>query len=319
MKTKRSFILSIFLLGCLLLTGCDKKAESPLLSCNQINNAYQFKQIFMSDIRKGWALTPENEVLFTDSGTDDFVSVRKIEDINIKANSSANACFVNDHTAYLSYFSADEKQIVIDCTHDGGKNWVQSFISCEDYDNICDAGSVYLSFYDDENGYLLYCSTPAAGMMTKLLFRTDDAGKSFSLAADLTDEMTGYPQGISFRNDANGYIAVSYHGQDNYLYRTGDGGSIWTSEKLHSESDEFSYIDGYAPVFYGEDMEKGMLILKAVAEENTEYKLFTTADRGDTWNDEGKLSCDSVTGYSVTNNGQLYLIDNSGNLFELLQ
>lgn len=306
MKNKSLGFLVVILLGC-LLSGCYS-------NCAEIISPWEFKQVWIEE-NFGWALTTDNEVLYTKNGVEEFVPVKKIENICIWTDGFVNACFVDKETAYITYFSADGESIIVEHTENKGNSWAQTYIHYKNYAEICDAGYAYLSFADRENGFLLYCSTPAAGKMTKLLFHLDNTEEKISFAVDLTDELTGYPQGICFYDEDNGYIAVTYHGENNYLYKTEDGGLTWKGEHLPIEED-YNYIDGYAPFFYGDDG-AGMLVLKAVGK-NVSNILLTTTDYGKNWKEEEILPLDSVNGYSGNENGELFLIDNSGKLYQYM-
>lgn len=310
------FVIVMVLTGC--ITGCAASTDKTSYTYKQIDSQYQFKQIHMCDVYKGWAITTENEILFTDNGIENFVSIKKFGEINSATEGFLNAAFLDEQTAYVTYFSPDTIHLIVEYTDDAGKNWSQTLVQYDKFADICDAGSAYISFADKENGYLLYCSTPAAGMMTKLLFSTTDGGKNYSFVSDLTNEITGYPQGISFNSRDNGYITVSYRGlENNYLYTTMDGGGTWNSEKVILQDEKVNYIDGSnPPVFYGENKQKGILVLKLVGE-NEEYGLFSTADSGNHWTQEEKLSLESIVGYSAIGENQLFFIDSTGRLIYL--
>ena len=306
------------LLSLLLMVSCGPGsaaggADTASGTYRVFETGYQLKQIAVYE-GKRWALTADNEVLAAENGKEDFRCVRKIEGIFSGTDGFVNACFVDAQTAYAAYFSEDGKRVVVERTSDGGESWKQTPLVYGDYGEVCDAGSVYLSFFDDENGYLLYCSTPGMGMMTKLLFRTEDAGESFSFVGDLTDELAGYPQGISFRDGENGYIGVSCHGEDSYLYRTENAGVEWISEKLPAQDKSISYIDGYAPVFYGKNGE-GMIVLKTVGE-SASYRLYLTGDYGETWDEKEELPMESVQSYAADGQGGFLFVDGMGELYD---
>lgn len=207
--------------------------------------------------------------------------------------------------------------MVVEYTNDGGGVWKQINIKYGDYAEICDAGSSFISFTDNKEGYLLYCSTPGMGQMTKLLFHIDGIGKTFTFEGDLTDEILGYPQGISFVNKEIGYIAVDYHGNSEYMYKTEDGGKTWESVEIYTKSDNVNYIESYTPVFATKDRQKGMLVLKEVAIEDITYKVFMTNDQGNKWIESGKIPSDSLLQYSVVSDRQIYIIDTMGRLYEI--
>lgn len=295
--------------------GCSSAETENACSLSPTDCNYQFKQIYMCDAQNGWAVTTENELLATKDGIGEFSSVKRIGETDPGTDGFLNASFVDGQTAYLAYFSSGSPSLTVEYTLDGGASWQQTLLNYETFGETCDAGSAYLSFQDVDNGYLLYCSTPGAGIMTKILLQTTDGGKSFSPVKELTNEIAGYPQGISFGKD-KGYIAVSYHGEDSYLYKTSDGGANWEEIKLLPATEDGGYTEAYAPVFNGADGQKGLLVLKTV-DENPVYRLFTTPDGGENWVLNGEVSCDSVKGYAYVNDNSLLFIDDAGKLYEL--
>ena len=68
MKNKSLGFLVVILLGC-LLSGCYN-------NCSEIISPWQFKQVCIEE-NFGWALTTDNEVLYTENGVEEFVPVKK--------------------------------------------------------------------------------------------------------------------------------------------------------------------------------------------------------------------------------------------------
>lgn len=285
-----------------------------------VASEYCFKQIQMFDENTGWALTEDNEILFTESGIKDFAVKKEFADMEKSTDGFINADFPDVQTAYVTCFSQDTTYIVVEYTKNKGKDWNRTMIDYSKFSDKCDAGSAYISFADEKNGYLLCCSTPGAGLMTKLLFRTTDGGKNFSFVSDLSNKIeSGYPQGITFNGKDNGYMAVSYHGLENaYLYTTKDGGRIWKSETMVQKNEDISYIEAVSsPVFYGENKQKGILVLK-LAGENAKYVLFGTYD-GVKWTQAEKIPLDSVVNFSAVDDKHFFFTDITGNLYEALK
>ena len=203
---------------------------------------------------------------------------------------------------------------MVEHTGDGGSTWQETLLDYGSYGDACDAGSVYLSFKDEKTGWLLYCSMPGAGLMTKLLFVTFDGGESFSLKADLSEEITGYPQGISFQGE-KGYIGAAYHGDNGYLYETQDGGATWDMLEIQPLRRGVNYVDGYAPVFNPQD-NRGMLVLKEAGEE-VSYRMYTLKEGEESWEEAGKIQCRSLGSYGAGADGSFFLLDTSGQLYGL--
>lgn len=292
--------------------------EWETVNCKAIDSNHTFKQIYMYDKQSGWALTTENELLFTEEGAEKFSVVRKADGISAATDGFMSASFLGEHTVYLTYFPEDDGQLAVEYTDDGGASWQKTLLDYTGFGAACDAGSAYLALTDEKTGYLLYCSTPGAGNMTKILLETADGGRTFVVKADLSDRIAGYPQGITFHGN-KGYIAVSYHGADSYLYTTVDGGLTWEDEKIASAEsiragEAISYIDGYPPVFSSQDGDRGVMVLKMV-NEYTMYQIFDTADGGGSWNAAGTLPCDSLSGCFPDGADGILFLDGAGKLY----
>lgn len=302
MTSKKAFkklvCLLLALICSLQIISCNSSEPHP------VSYSYPLRQLTMLDEKTGWGLSLENEVLFTTDGIEHFETLRRYETASF--DRFLNAAFLNSRTAYTAFFSPDDNQLIIDRTSDSGASWRQTRIDFEDYTQICDAGYIFLSFSDEQHGYLLCCSTPAAGLMTKLLFSTDDGGVSFSFTADLTDMIAGYPQGITAVSEDNLYIAVTYHGIDSYLYQSSDRAKTWTSVDIFPRTADVNYVDGYAPVFDANN-ENGAILLKIVGEQTT-FQLFTTHDGGGHWAPGSEIRCNHPLSYSISGNGKIYII-----------
>lgn len=272
----------------------------------------------MLDQDKGWALTEENELLFTDNGVKNFVPVRKFDEVNKENDYFMDLCVVDERNVYAVYFS-ETGDLTVEYTRDGGLSWKQTLVEWIDdsEDGYFEAwGSAYISFSDEKTGYVLYCSSPAAGLMTKELFYTTDAGESFSYGGELS-EILGYPQGFTVSGGKR-YIAVSPRGEEHYLYVQEEATDIWKSEEIITLPGGIRYLDGLTPVFDMKEERNGMMVLKAVGD-NVNYLLLVTKDGGESWTRIGEIPLDSVRSYSCVGVDQFYLIDGLGNLFEYAQ
>ncbi|MED9904522.1 MAG: hypothetical protein UFG06_10100 [Lachnospiraceae bacterium] len=269
-KNYIAIVLFLLVSITLLFTACSEN------TCN-IDSP---KQLYMIDEKVGWALSTENEIFYTEQGTNHFQCVHKVSETTSSAETFVNACFLNETTAYLAFFSG--QNIVIENTKDSGRTWSQNYLSYQEYG---DANCVYICFLDEKNGYLLYCGNPGVGQMTKILFQTTDGCQKFSVKADLSADITGYPSGIAFSTLSHGFISTTYHGTDSYLFSTLDHGATWQNVKLEpcKKITDVSYIEADPPVFHGEDRKKGTLILKYVGTEQTNLVEYLTQDGGLNW------------------------------------
>ncbi|MBD5475480.1 MAG: hypothetical protein HDR17_05780 [Lachnospiraceae bacterium] len=108
---------------------------------------------------------------------------------------------------------------------------------------------------------------------------TDDGGQTFSFTEELTNTISGYPQGITVIDNETINIAVTYHGVDSYLYQTTDGAKNCEAIEIFPRTEDVKYVDGYIPVFYSDNKQNGIIILKVVRE-NAVYELFVTDNAG---------------------------------------
>ncbi len=221
--------------------------------------------------------------------------------------------FWDEQTAYISYFSSDNEHLVIEATHDGGITWRQTLLNY--YNETCDAGSVFLCFEDSAHGYLLHCSTPAAGQMRKMLYYTDNAGKTYIFLKDLTDIIAGYPQGITAVKDSTIQIAVTYHGTDNYLYQSLDNAKTWEPVEIFPRSDNVGYVDGFVPVYSKNNPQNAMILLKVV-NETAAYRLYITTDGGEHWHFDSEVPCESVRSSFLGDDQTIYIMDMEGNVYQ---
>lgn len=241
------------------------------------------------------------------------VPSRQVGGVSSLNDGLVDICAVDHQTVYAAYISEDSR-LFVEYTKDGGDNWHQTLVDLKE-EPVDGCGSAYISFSDTNHGYLLYCSSPAMGQMTKLLFYTEDAGESFSFAGDLSN-LSGYPQGISF-SEGKCYIAVTYHGEDNYMYVKESGTDIWKIAEVISLPKGFTYIDGFAPAFDIEDRQEGMLVLKAVGDDSR-YLLFATKDGGESWTINGEIPLDTIGSYFYVGDNNFYFIDNMGSLYRTM-
>ncbi|OPH56331.1 hypothetical protein BC351_27895 [Paenibacillus ferrarius] len=147
--------------------------------------------------------------------------------------------------------------------------------------------SVYsnLSLTYPDPSYALLTSSPAAGLMGKSLYRTDDQGTSWQRVSDISSAINGYPTGIAFPHSNDGWITATYHGPDKFpLFRTQDGGKTWAVQHVEIP-DEFKngYANTFSPVFDQEGDQHGLFIAQFALGDSRTYVPYETHDGGNTW------------------------------------
>lgn len=301
------FLVFTILLVCYLLNISHHK-ELP-------NN---MKQVFMKDSKNGWGIVNDGELLSTNNAWKTYKQIYKFR-WNAQETSIPSITYV-DNTLFVVGFSSDHKNISILSSKDEGNTWRESYIDFSDVNS--GANQLFTSFIDSQNGYILYCGGAAAGQMKKILFKTTNGGKSFQNVADLT-YINGYPTGMSFNTNGIGFIASTYHGNDNaYLYRSVDEGMTWNTFTIQPQASlkdisSQGYINGYVPCFIGRN---GIMILEYV-DPNPSYIIYYSSDNGETWSENGNVniksnSIESIASYSFSDKNTLFIIDNEGNMMK---
>lgn len=230
------------------------------------------------EVKYGWAFSFEKQVLRVNSDSGEKKTVLEISDLS-RMTDFVDCSFVNEQTAFISYYSEMKQQIAVEYTKDAGKTWSQSYIS---YDGYGGANLAHISFGDEQTGYVLYGSDPAGGKMTKVLYRTKDGAGSFEEVAVL--DMRNHPNDMLFFTENNGFIVTQHYGEEPYLYQTLDGGITWKPVWVYTPEDiEFNYINGVSLELEENSDEQAALVLEAVGNTETVYLEYVTKNSGETW------------------------------------
>lgn len=297
--------------------------------------------VMFPDGRHGWALTEDDQILYTYEGTSQFSFVSSLPFAQAEEASDAadapvsfladrggaevSVCFLDEKTAYFAAVSAiDGEALLIRVTimsepaagDENGQVLVSEHRTRIPLQEYYWCGEMYVSFADSQNGYLLVCSDPALGQMAKHLYRTTDGGDSFSFVADLSTVIRGYPSGMAFCDEETGYIGVNSRGEENYLYGTTDGGGIWESVDVPVHADAY-YSDSLAPVvFYEDGMPKMAVVLRNVVGQSHRYVLYENPRPADfmTWQLIQILPYDDIRSYWFADKDTGYFVDGDGML-----
>jgi len=149
----------------------------------------------------------------------------------------------NETDIYCAYFSESEGEIVVQYSKDNGGKWERASIPYQEYQY--GIYKIYLSFVDENIGYLLYCGEPACGLMNEVLFKTSDGGRTFVEATDISNQIVDYPSDMEFLSEDIGFITMSYHGNAPIVYQSNDGGITWEKQSIALPQTEFAYAQGH--------------------------------------------------------------------------
>jgi hypothetical protein len=193
----------------------------------------------------------------------------------------AALCPLDAQRAWMAVILKD--RVVLEFTSSGGRQWRKS-IGPGAMEGLA------ISFLDEQIGFILDSSDPAAGIMKKEVYGTQDGGRHWvPLTSPDIEGMSYYSTGITFRSPQVGWVTGTYHGVPSApFFRTEDGGKSWGLQKLTFPPDyQGGYADTYPPVFTGTDKKRGYLPVKLVRHDpppgHYAWVNYETADGGVTW------------------------------------
>lgn len=145
-----------------------------------------------------------------------------------------------------------------------------------------EAHSEFLSNLGEGRIVSLLCGAPAVGEVRKTLFFTQDGGESWSGGIDVSEGIENYPVGAVFLSEEKGFVLTDYHGSDNHLFATADGGQSWESITLPFSAASFRYVEG-REIRY----ESGTIYLSLVGRtaDGITYLRYRSDDDGQSWRD----------------------------------
>lgn len=176
-----------------------------------------------------------------------------------------------------------------------------------------DKNMLFISMTDENNGYLLYCSTPGAGLMEKYLYITEDRWATYD-ERDIGSLIDGYPTSLSALSSERIYIGTQMRSNE-YLFETTDGGEHWDSVSV----DEGYYRYGYVPLL---DENNGVMyaFLEYEADGRSHYNLYQSDINTTAWEKIGGYSLDagetSIYRFFMSD-GTLYFYDSQGNRYQI--
>jgi hypothetical protein len=164
---------------------------------------------------------------------------------------------------------------------------------------------VFLSMIDENEGYLLYCSTPGAGQMMKILYFTKDRWNSYT-EADISLKIDGYPTSLSAMSKEQLFIGTQMR-SNGFLFETTDGGRDWISFTVDGSVQNCQ--NGYAPIV---DQENDIAYVLLKCGEN--YLLYQL---NDVWEKKGSFPLDTFVEEFFASGGELYIVDDQGRQFRI--
>ena len=241
---------------------------------------YEISGFYMIDEKHGWGLS-NNKVLTTKDGGLTWLDVSPENLYSPYTNEMIDRFYLNKDESWISITNLEEIEIYH--TLDGGKNWDKRIVPKQEI------FSLQSFFINSKTGWILGETEPAMGRSDKTILRTNRNGNDWETATSPHLPRGGYPTGISFSNERNGYITYPYY-LDEFIpvYKTIDGGESWALLKLE-EPTAYTPSNGYNssafPPVFSEDGQRGILLVRFISTEESVYVPYVTDDGGETWND----------------------------------
>ncbi len=288
-------ILPILLI--LLLTACTPaltalpvSSTAPLTEISApptdeiiaaIVDSPRLTQFYFVDENNGWGFT-ETQVLRTNDGGVTWYDVSPQVDVSFGYSSyllpdALSAWFIvpsNDYTSGTIYQ-----------TYDGGITWNSIAVPF--------AGAS-MQMLDAENGFALTTLGAGAGSQAVALFKTTDAGHTWTRVFTNQPQTDGYnnslplggqKSGFTFLDESRGWVGGSIP-MDNYiyLYKTIDGGVTWSEVNLALPAGYESAQTGNAgPQFFSASEGVLAVNLNLPVDPGTSMVVYRTTDGGVTW------------------------------------
>jgi photosystem II stability/assembly factor-like uncharacterized protein len=213
----------------------------------------------------GWVLQGDRLMVTTDGGENWNGITPDFGDTDI-----LDVDFINPDSGWLAAIGdgSDSSQMIeIYQTIDGGETWVSHPFSFP----LAEIASVYLEFIDQHTGWVLQKIKTGSSFSLGRLFATQDGG--------ITWEERTAPMGerVIFSDEDVGWMVGGPAG--NQIYRTEDGGVTWNPQAMPDLPIGHAYIG--QPVF--ETIKRGVLPVTQSGSPNARLLIYTTSDRGETW------------------------------------
>lgn len=151
-------------------------------------------------------------------------NVYELSDIDTSASAAIDMGMADADSVGVVYFT-DQHKIKLLFVDKAGTVKNQSTI---DYTQYGGAGEVYVSFYKDGCGYILYNSDANKDASRKILWKFKNEGDEVEQTADLTEQINGHPTQIQFDDENDGMVLTKYEGDNSYAYKSEDAGLTWT-------------------------------------------------------------------------------------------
>lgn len=137
---------------------------------------------------------------------------------------------ISERMTAFAYGGSNRVPVTVTCSTDQGVTWDTSVVT-HDYISV---RRLFLSFPDEQHGFLVLTSDRTMYQEASILFRTADGGKTWKEigpAGPGPNEGHSLTTGAEFLTPEIGFLTIR-SSQDPDLYRTADGGETWERQEL---------------------------------------------------------------------------------------
>jgi photosystem II stability/assembly factor-like uncharacterized protein len=262
----------------------------------------QMWRIDMLSSTDGWAMTRDNQVLYTRNGGTTWRDVTPNGMTNV-GPAGVSFASTDPQDAWLAVTPIDAKPTIVYRTANGGQSWQSVGIAGQ---------TVWpkIRFLNGNTGILLLAGPPAAGSAGLVLYRSADGGATWSVAANETWSPTHTPtvfggdkNGFGFNGTGSIWLTGSDMVDTVLLYVSRDGGHSWQSQQIplpHGVSVVGGDATTEPPLFFGPV--QGILPVQF----GSTMVFYGSRDGGLTWSPTSPVRGDV---YSVVNASDIFVSD----------
>lgn len=164
-----------------------------------------------------------------------FTVTKEVKEISLESTDCDTKQAMTKNNYFISAHSKDGNIFLFD-TITGKK--------LASFEESFGTGRLFLSMTDENNGVLLYCSSPGCGQMMKQLYSTKDRWQT-SNKIDISSLIDGYPNSLLALSEMHFYIGAQMR-SNGYLFETIDGGKTWQPVIIDPTIEKCRY--GFAPI-----------------------------------------------------------------------